>query len=111
MIAAPGTRRAESAAIALKPIRASTAVGAVSSPTVTSVAGLPSMMPAFLRAITPRKKPMPAEIASFCPRGIASMIHRRTGSRLSVTNSTPETNTAPNGMPASERICGLTKAM
>ncbi len=39
---------------------------------------------------------MPAEIASFCPRGIASMIQRRTGSRLNVTNSTPETNTAPS---------------
>ena len=54
------------------------------------------MIPAARNAITPRKIPMPAEMASFCPRGIASMIQRRTGSTLSVTNSVPDRNTAPS---------------
>ena len=39
---------------------------------------------------------MPAEIASFSPFGIASMIQRRTGSTLSARNSIPEMNTAPS---------------
>ena len=39
---------------------------------------------------------MPAEIAIFWPRGIASMIQRRTGSTLNVTNSVPDRNTAPS---------------
>ena len=95
-IAAPGMRRAESAAIAQKPSRASTAGAAVSSLMVTSVAGLPSMISASRSAITPRKIPIPAEIAIFCPRGIASMIQRRMGSTLNVTNSVPDRNTAPS---------------
>ena len=70
--------------------------GAISSPAVTIVASLAWMMPAFCSAISPRKRPIPATIASFSPWGIASMIRRRAGRMLRIRNNMPETNTAPS---------------
>lgn len=78
--------------------------GDLTSPSFTSVTGSEAMRPAPLRPMTARKKPMPAEMASFCDFEMLSMIHRRTGVMLTMRNSTPEANTAASaashGMPS-----------
>jgi hypothetical protein len=71
-------------------------VGACRLPKVTKVAGLAAIRPAFLSPMIARNRPMPAEIASFCERGIALMIHSRNLNRLTSTISRPEMNTAPS---------------
>ena len=96
MRGAPGTPRAARAAMTQKPARARTGAGAVRSPAVTIVASLAWMMPAFCSARIPRKRPMPAGMASFSARGTASMIRRRTGSTLRARNSRPAMKTAPS---------------
>ena len=65
MTAAPGTPRAESATMAPKPSSASTGSAATRLPVVTSVASLAWMTPALRRAMMPRNRPMPAEMAIF----------------------------------------------
>ena len=59
-----------------KPARARTGAGAVRSPVVTIVASLAWTIPAFCSAMIPRKRPMPAGMASFRACGTASMIRR-----------------------------------
>ena len=88
---APGTWRRSSATIALKPAAASV-VGALGSPSVTSVAGLATTIPASFSA-EPRNSPMPAEIAS------SAISHHiddplRTRLTLSTRNKQPEENSA-----------------
>ena len=70
--------------------------GAWRLPSVTSVAGWPVMMPAFLRPMMARNRPMPAEIDSLSECGIALTIHSRMRNRLIRMNRQPEMNTAPS---------------
>ncbi len=72
---APGMARRSSATITINPAPASNAAGAFRSPSVTSVSRLAVMMPASFSAMIPRNSPIPAEIAIFCERGMASTIH------------------------------------
>ena len=65
--AAPGTRRAASAAMAQKPSRDSTGPDAVNSPTVSSVASLAWMMPALRSAMMPRNSPDPGRDGQLQP--------------------------------------------
>ena len=53
------------------------------SPRPTRVAGLSTTMPAFFRAISARKKPMPAEMPKRRDMGMLLMIHSRIRNRLS----------------------------
>ena len=96
MMMAPGTRLASSATMTMKPHTARMTDGAVSAPSVTSVAGWATTMPAFFSAMMPRNRPMPAEIAIFRLRGMALMTHSRTGRMVRMMNSTPDRNTAPS---------------
>ena len=94
----PVTRRASSAAMRTRPVTASTAGHAVTSPSATSVASLPSTRPALRIAMIARKKPMPADVASLSERGKALITHSRTGSTDSAMKQTPETKTAPSAV-------------
>ena len=93
---APAICRAASAAISANPTSAAAGANAEKSPNATSVAGLSTTMPALRKPTKATNSPMPAAMPSFKLRGIALMSHSRTGSTLSVTNSTPERNTAPS---------------
>ena len=68
----------------------------VGSPRVIRVAGWSTTTPAFLSAMIARNRPMPAEIAILRPRGMALMIHSRTGRTLRMMNRMPERKTAPS---------------
>ncbi len=98
MMTAPVTLRADNAAIITKPRMQTIGSKLQMSPSPTSVPGLATTMPAFLSAMKPRNKPMPAAMPSFRLRGIALISHSRIGSTLIATNSTPETNTAPSAV-------------
>jgi hypothetical protein len=78
------------------PAIASKAEGALTSPKVTRVSGEPAMMPAFFKAMMPRKSPIPAEIAIFKDGGIVSTTHSRRRKRLKIRNKIPEISTAPS---------------
>ena len=67
-------------------------------PTVNSVVSLATTIPMLFSAIRPRKKPIPAEMAIFCERGMLSTIQRRTGKSDKITQMTPEMNTAPSAI-------------
>jgi hypothetical protein len=79
-----------------KPAMASRVGADRRSPSVTKVAGLATTMPAFLSAMMPRKRPMPAEIAMRCEVGMASTMSSRTCVTLRMRKSTPEMKTAPS---------------
>jgi hypothetical protein len=90
---APTTRRALSAAIRMKPKRQSAAGPAARSPSVTSVAGAATTILVSLKAMMPRKSPMPAEIASLRLFGIALTIASRMGKTEISRKIAPEQNT------------------
>ena len=92
---APAIWRAASAAISAKPTSAAAGANAEKSPNATSVAGLSTTMPALRKPTKATNSPMPAAMPSFKLRGIALTSHSRTGSTLSVTNSTPERKHRP----------------
>jgi hypothetical protein len=75
--------------------RARRAGGEPSGPTVTRVERWATMMPAFWRPMKAMKSPMPAEIAAFCSRGMASRMRRRIPVTDSRRNRKPLRNTIP----------------
>ncbi len=95
----PGTRKWLSIVMTTRPAPVST-IGqmAKSSGAVTSVAGWSITMPALCSAIMPRKKPMPAAMASLSEAGMEFISQRRNGSRLRNKNSRPATNTAASAI-------------
>src|SRR3984893_9985260 len=96
MIIAPGTASRSSATITRKPAQANRVAGFFRLPRVTRVSGLAATIPASFSAMMPRKRPIPAEIAIFCDKGMASTIQERIRVRLRIRNNTPEMNTAPS---------------
>ena len=68
----------------------------VISPSCTNVAGLETIMPAFLSAINAKNAPIPVAIACFKTKGIALIIHSLTLNKLNIKNIQPDINTAPN---------------
>ena len=74
----------------------------VSFPTVTKVAGWSTTTPAVFNPINPKKRPIPAAMASFCDLGMLLIIHALTGKILRIKNKIPETKTAARA------ICHLT---
>ena len=96
MITPPMTRRYSSATMTAKPRTAITTGQLVILPWVTSVAGCATTMPAFFRAISARKRPMPAAIAILRDFGMALTIHSRIGSTLMTRKMMPEMKTQPS---------------
>ncbi len=70
----------------------------VTLPIATKVAGLSTTMPTLRSPMMIRNSPTPAEIATLSVRGMASIIHSRTGVSERATNRTPERNTAPRAV-------------
>ena len=63
---------------------------------LTRVAGLATIMPAPLSAISARKRPIPAAIDIFSDIGKAFTKASRTLNKLKTIKIMPDTNTAPN---------------
>ena len=66
------------------------------SPNPTKVAGLSTTIPAFLRPIIARNKPIPAPIPNFRDFGIAFIRYALHGDKLISKNKIPEQKTAAN---------------
>ena len=92
---APGTLRASSTIITMKPRQARATVEPVGSPTVTRVTGWSTTIPAFFRPMSARKNPIPAPTPRRRLFGTASMTHWRNLVALRTMNRMPEQNTAP----------------
>ena len=88
--------RYKSAAITKKLNIANNGPGEVMSPNCTNVAGLETIIPAFLRAIKAKKAPIPVAIARLSTRGMALIIHSLTLNKLKNKNIQPDIKTAPN---------------
>ena len=93
---APRTFHTLKAAISSSPNSASAAPGALRSPSATSVAGLATTIPAFLRPMKPMNSPIPPATAANRCTGIADTINWRTPVSVSTRNATPEMNTQPS---------------
>ena len=63
-----------------------------------SVASLAVTMPAFFKAISARKKPIPAAIPNFKLRGMELISQALKGEREIKMNKIPEINTAPRAV-------------
>ncbi len=89
----PMILRELNAAIRMKPRRHSSAGHCARSPSVTRVAGLATTILDSSSAMIPRKRPTPAEIASFRFFGIALMTYSRMRKSEISRKITPEQNT------------------
>jgi hypothetical protein len=89
----PMMRRALSAMIRTKPSRHNSAGPCLRSPSVTRVALLSTTIPDSSSAMMPRKRPTPAEIASFRFLGIELMMYSRSRKTEIRRKISPEQNT------------------
>ena len=96
MIIAPGTFLLSSIAMITNPSPVNSTGQLATSPNPTSVAGLSTTTPAFLRPIIARNKPIPAPTPSFIDLGILLIMYLRAGVTLNPINTIPATNTAAN---------------
>ena len=94
IIIEPGIPLLSSIAIAAKPTAASITGIEVTSPKPTRVAGLSTTIPAFLRPIIARKRPIPAPTPNFILFGILLIIQALAGVTDSNKNARPAINTA-----------------
>jgi len=87
-----------SAAIKINPKIASSVFLSRRLPSVTSVAGLATMIPELRNPMVAMNRPMPAATAAYSSGGIASTINCRIPTKVRIKNATPDRNTAPSAV-------------
>ncbi|MDR6151206.1 hypothetical protein QE358_003084 [Sphingomonas sp. SORGH_AS742] len=105
---APRTFQMLSIAISNSPSSASAAPGSVNGPSVTSVAGLATTIPAFLSPMKPMNSPIPPATAANRCDGITETISCRTPVSVRIRKQTPEISTHPSATGQGMPICWTT---
>ncbi|MNS96241.1 hypothetical protein D3C72_1305300 [compost metagenome] len=95
---APGTRRTIRAVATTRPKSARSGPGAARWPSVTRVASLLTITPAFLSPMKAINYPMPAPIADRSTSGTPSTSRRLTPVTESSMKTSPEMKTAPRAV-------------